>query len=248
MSYNIHIEQFDGPFDLLLFFIERDELDIYDIPISQITNDFLETVHQLEKLDMEVASEFIFVAATLMKIKSKLMLPRTLVDEEGNEIDPREELVQHLIEYKRFKEVVKELSSLEDDRLTREKRGNVEAELKLIAIQNNVEHELENIDLFKLLKVYDKVIKRFEIEQTKPKHTVVKYPYTVDEQKDYILKKVRNKKVAFEELLSEAKEKIHIIFNFLAILDLLQIGEITLKIGEGYNNFWILSKTYSSGL
>jgi len=243
VSYNIHIEQFDGPFDLLLFFIERDELDIYDIPISKITNDFLDYVHHLDQLDMEVASEFIFVAATLMKIKSKLMLPRTLLDEDGNEVDPREELVQHLLEYKRYKEVVKELSSLEDARLTKEKRGNIESELKHIATQNNVEHELENIDLFKLLKVYDKVIKQFEIEQSKPQHTVVKYPYTVDEQKDYILKRVQKSKVSFEDILKEAKEKIQVIFNFLAILDLLQVEKITLKIGEGYNNFWILSKS-----
>ena len=178
MSYNIHIEQFDGPFDLLLFFIERDELDIYDIPISKITNDFLDYIHQLDQLDMEVASEFIFVAATLMKIKSKMMLPRPTLDEEGNEIDPREELVQHLLEYKRYKEVVKELSVLEQDRLAKQKRGNIEEELKSIAILNNVEHEIESIDLFKLLKVYDKAMKRFEIEQSKPKHTIVKYPYT----------------------------------------------------------------------
>ena len=242
MSYNIHIEQFDGPFDLLLFFIERDELDIYDIPISQITHNFLEYIHQLDELDMEVASEFIFVAATLMKIKSKMMLPRPTLDNEGNEVDPREELVQHLLEYKRYKEVVKQLSTLEEERLKKEKRGNITQEIKTIATLNNVEHEIESIDLFKLLKVYDRVIKRFEIEQSKPKHTVIKYPYTVDEQKEYILNKIKKKKVSFTEIIDEASEKIHLIFNFLAILDLLQAGMITLKIGEGYNNFWIVKK------
>lgn len=243
MSYNIHIEQFDGPFDLLLFFIERDEVDIYDIPISKITNDFLDYIHQLEQLDMEVASEFIFVAATLMKIKSKMMLPRPTLDEEGNEVDPREELVQHLLEYKRYKEVVKELSELETERLKREKRGNIKEELKSIASLTNVDHEIESIDLFKLLKVYDKVMKRFEIEKAKPKHTVIKYPYTVDEQKTYILNKVEKKRMPFEEILEEATEKIYVIFNFLAILDLLQAEKITLKIGEGYNNFWILKRS-----
>lgn len=242
MSYNIHLEQFDGPFDLLLFFIERDEVDIYDIPISKITNDFLDYIHQLDQLDMDVASEFIFVAATLMKIKSKMMLPRPALDGDGNEIDPREELVQHLLEYKRYKEVVKELSALEDSRLSKQKRGNIEKELKSIATLHNVEHEIENIDLFKLLKAYDKAMKRFEIEQSKPKHTVVKYPYSVDEQKTYILNKVKKKRISFEEILDEATEKIQLIFNFLAILDLLQAEKITLKIGEGYNNFWILSK------
>lgn len=245
MTYSIHIDKFDGPFDLLLFFIERDELDIYDIPISKITNDFLAYIHQLDELDMEVASEFIFVAATLMKIKSKMMLPRPSFDEEGNEIDPRDELVQHLLEYKRYKEVLKELSVLEDERLTKERRGNISKELKHIATIHNVEHEIEDVDLYKLLKVYEKVMKRFEIEQSKPQHTVVKYPYTVENQKQFILNKVLKRKVSFVELLEESKEKIEVIFSFLAILDLLQLGEITLKIGEGYNNFWILLKSDS---
>lgn len=242
MSYNIHIDQFDGPFDLLLFFIERDEVDIYDIPISKITNDFLDYINKLDELDMDVASEFIFVAATLMKIKSKMMLPRPTLDVDGNEIDPRDELVLHLLEYKRYKIVVKELSELETNRLEKQKRGNIESELKTIASDHNLEHEIENIDLFRLLKVYDKAIKRFEIEQSRPKHTVIKYPYSVDEQKEYILNKVNQSKVSFEEILKEATEKIHLIFNFLAILDLLQAELITLKIGEGYNNFWILRK------
>ena len=103
MSYEIKIPLFEGPFDLLLFFIERDELDIMDIPISQITNDFFEYISDLEKMNIEVASEFIVVAATLMRIKSRMLLPRLSVDEDGNEIDPRDELVEHLIEYKRYK-------------------------------------------------------------------------------------------------------------------------------------------------
>ena len=89
-KFEIKLPLFEGPFDLLLFFIERDELDIHDIPIAQITNDFLDYLHHLEKLNVEVASEFILVAATLMRIKAKLLLPRPVLDEEGNEIDPRE--------------------------------------------------------------------------------------------------------------------------------------------------------------
>lgn len=99
-SYTIKIQQFEGPFDLLLFFIERDELDINDIPIAKITNDFLDYIRHLEALDIDIASEFILVAATLMRIKAKMLIPRKELDEEGNEIDPREELTQKLIEYK----------------------------------------------------------------------------------------------------------------------------------------------------
>ena len=125
MSYEIKLPLFEGPFDLLLFFIERDELDIMDIPISQITNDFLEYVSDLEKLNIEVASEFIVVAATLMRIKSRMLLPRLSVDDEGNEIDPRDELVEHLIEYKKYKSVINDFSDLENDRLSKSSRGNL---------------------------------------------------------------------------------------------------------------------------
>src|SRR5690242_12251545 len=105
-NFEIKLPLFEGPFDLLLFFIERDELDIYDIPIAKITNDFLDYLHELETLNVELASEFILVAATLMRIKSKMLLPRPQLDEQGNEIDPREELIKHLLEYKKYKSVV----------------------------------------------------------------------------------------------------------------------------------------------
>src|SRR6478672_10467441 len=127
----IHLPQFEGPFDLLLFFIERDELDIHDIPIFKITNDFMEYLKQLENLNMEVASDFILTAATVMRIKAKMLIPRTEKDEEGNEIDPRKELVQHLLEYKKYKSVLAELSEMEENRMKQEKRGNLVDEMKI---------------------------------------------------------------------------------------------------------------------
>ncbi len=111
-SYTIKIQQFEGPFDLLLFFIERDELDINDIPIAKITNDFLDYIKHLEKLNIDVASEFILVAATLMRIKAKMLIPRKEIDEEGNEIDPRAELTQKLLEYKKYKSILDEMGAL----------------------------------------------------------------------------------------------------------------------------------------
>src|SRR5471030_2880384 len=115
-SFEIKLPQFEGPFDLSLFFIERDELDIQDIPIARITDDFLNYIHQMTSLNMEVASEFIFVAATLMRIKAKMLLPRYAAGAEGNEVDLREELIRKLIEYKKFKEVCEELHPFEDER------------------------------------------------------------------------------------------------------------------------------------
>jgi len=125
LSFEIKLPLFEGPFDLLLFFIQRDELDIYDIPITKITKDFLNYLHELEQMNVEVASEFILVAATLMRIKAKMLLPRPVVDEEGNEIDPRDELVKHLLEYKKYKSVIQALSQLEENRMQREARGNI---------------------------------------------------------------------------------------------------------------------------
>jgi segregation and condensation protein A len=138
LSFEIKLPLFEGPFDLLLFFIERDELDIHDIPISKITNDFLEYLHHLEAMNIEVASEFILVAATLMKIKSKMLLPRPQLDEEGNEIDPREELVRHLLEYKKYKSVLVQLQEMEEAEFNKEKRGNLVKEIRAMSELVNV--------------------------------------------------------------------------------------------------------------
>src|SRR5690606_16248461 len=184
-NFEVKLPLFEGPFDLLLFFIERDELDIYDIPIAKITNDFLHYVHHLEKLNIEVASEFILVAATLMRIKAKMLLPRPELDETGKEIDPREELVAHLIEYKKYKSVIGELASFESSRLEKEKRGNIIREIKALSDINNVESELQDLDLYKLLKVFEKVMHRFEEVKKKPTHMVEQYPYTISGQKEF---------------------------------------------------------------
>lgn len=244
MSFQIKLPLFQGPFDLLLFFIERDELDIYDIPISQITNEFLSYLKELESMNIEVASEFILVAATLMRIKAKMLLPRPELDEQGNEIDPRDELVAHLLEYKKYKSVLAELSALETDRLQKEKRGNIISELKSISITDNVEYELQDLDLYKLLKVYEKVMDRFRVEQNKPRHFVVQYPYTIEGQKDYVIEKVKSAgKTSFSEIIQDNPEKIAVVYNFLAILELLQLRQIYITIGIGYNNFWVEEMT-----
>jgi segregation and condensation protein A len=241
-GFEIKLPLFEGPFDLLLFFIERDELDIYDIPIYRITQDFLEYLHHLEKLNVELASEFILVAATLMRIKAKLLLPRPSIDDLGNEIDPREELIRHLLEYKRYKSVVGELVQLEQNRLDRESRGNLINEIKKLSETIDVEAELQNLDLYKMMRVFEKVLSRYEMEKSKPIHQVIQYPYTISSQKNYIIEqllKVSNGRISFIEMIQDKPEKILVIFNFLAILELLQLNQITLHIGEGFNNFWV---------
>ncbi len=240
-SFEVKLSLFEGPFDLLLFFIERDELDIYDIPISKITNDFLDYLHQLEELNVDVASEFILVAATLMRIKSKMLLPRPQLDEQGNEIDPREELVKHLLEYKKYKSVIETLHKMEETELMKEKRGNLMKELRHLAESSNVEAELQDVDLFKLMTVFEKVLKRYEADKNKPVHQIIQYPYTVENQKEYLMNEVIAKqRVSFIDIVETYKTRIALIFNFLAILDLLALGELSIQVGDGYNNFWIM--------
>ena len=240
MSFEIKLPLFEGPFDLMLFFIERDELDIYDIPIFKITTDFLDYVQQLEHLEIEVASDFILFAATLMKIKSRMLLPRPEINEEGDVIDPREELVRNLLEYKKYKSVVEELSALEQERLSKEKRGNLVKELQELSKLDDVEGELQHLDLYKLLNVFQKCMSRLAARADEPTHTVIQYPYTIEQQKAFVLEKISFKKqVPFTELIAYNPEKIFVIYTFLAILELLQLSELTLVLGEGYNNFWV---------
>lgn len=240
MSFEIKLPLFEGPFDLMLFFIERDELDIYDIPIAKITKDFLDYIHHLEKMEIEVASDFILFAATLMKIKSKMLIPRPEIDEFGEEIDPREELVRHLLEYKKYKSVIGELSQLEDIRMAKEKRGNILAELKLLSKVDDVEAEMQDLDLYKLLKVYQKIISKYNSRTDDTKHTVIQYPYTIEQQKDFIMEKISfREKIPFTDFISYKPDKIFVIYTFLAILELLQLSMVTIVIGEGFNNFWV---------
>ncbi|GAB3826711.1 segregation and condensation protein A [Pontibacter rugosus] len=241
MSFEIRLPLFEGPFDLLLFFIERDELEIHDIPIFQITNEFMGYLKQLEQMNIEVASDFILTAATLMRIKAKMLLPRVEKDEEGNEIDPREELVQHLLEYKKYKSATPDLSHMEDLRQAQENRGNIQDELQQIANANHFEYELQDLSLYKIMRVFEKVMTRYEEEQNKPKHTVIQFPYTIEEQRDIIMKMVQERsRLSFAKLVEEFPDKIGMIFNFLAILDMLQLNLISIEVGEGFNDFEIL--------
>lgn len=240
-TYTIKLAQFEGPFDLLLFFIERDELDIYNIPISKITDDFLAYIRQMEALNIDLASEFILVAATLMRIKAKLLIPRKPVDEEGNEIDPREELVQRLLEYKRYKSVLEEMRQMEEKRSKQEDRGNISKELKVIAQKALVDVELESLSLFKILKTFEKVMERYEDENRKKKvHTVVDYNYTIQGQQQFILSKIKKGvKTGFKNIFGECENRVHAIVTFLGMLELLNLDKLKIVQGEGINNFWL---------
>lgn len=241
-TYEIRLPQFEGPFDLLLFFIERDELDIYDIPIYTLTTDFLEYIHGMETLNIEVASEFILVAATLMRIKAKMLLPRKELDPEtGKEIDPRDELVSRLIEYKKFKEATELMRKMEEDRQNITKRGNALAENKEIAELFETEFEMQSLTMFRLLRSFQNVLDRLErAKMKKVVHTVETPAYTIAGEKMVILEKLTTgKKTTFEEVFEGVENRVHAIFVFLSVLELIQEQQVTITIGEGYNNFWV---------
>jgi segregation and condensation protein A len=239
-TYEIKLPQFEGPFDLLLFFIERDELDIYDIPIAKITNEFLAYIQQANGKNIELASEFIVVAASLMRIKAKMLLPRKDVDEQGNEIDPRKELVQQLLEYKRYKEVLDELRQLEEERSKMFERGNVAAEMEEVVKTWTGEAELHSLTLFKLLKAYERTMDRFEEKRNRPIHKVIRYAYTLEGQKSYLSELVQEEQdIPFERIFSVCENRIHAIFTFLAMLEMLQQKMLSIRVGIGLNNFWI---------
>ncbi|MDZ4710046.1 MAG: segregation/condensation protein A [Saprospiraceae bacterium] len=238
MSFTIKLKQFEGPFDLLLFFIERDELDIYDIPISKITLDFLDYIHELEQLNIDLASEFILVAATLMRIKAKMLLPRKEVDEEGNEVDPRLELVQRLLEYKKYKAVLEEFEAMELKRMQQTSRGNVDQELKKFAEKAFIEAEWESVTLFKLMKAFERMLNQFD--ERRHIHQVYNFVYTILDQQEYIQELLaEKKKVDFMAIFSNCENRIHAIITFLAMLELLNQQAVTITLGEGMNNFWI---------
>jgi segregation and condensation protein A len=235
-DFSIKLPVFEGPFDLLLFFIEKDELDIHHIPIAKITDDFLIYIHQLNSLNIELASEFIFVAATLMRIKAKMLLPRPELDEDDQEIDLKMDLIQRLIEYKRFKEITKEFKLLEEERFFKERRGNINEDIKRLLDDADFEpaEQFSSFNLYKLLKTYQKVWSNYLVKSDEVKHRIDKYPYSIEEQKAQISRFLLiNKQLDFQNLKNLSKDKVQFVYNFLAILEMLQQQLL------GFNNFWI---------
>ncbi len=239
-SYQIKLPQFEGPFDLLLFFIERDELDIYNIPITSIINDFLDYIHQSDELNIELSSEFILFISTLMRIKARMLLPRKELDAEGNEIDPRQELINKILEYKRFKEASAQMAEMEALRMLSVKRGNIQDELSKIGEEDSEGTEIQSITLFKLMRAFERAMQKQSDRLNKPVHTVVQYHYTMEGSRDLMLTRAREEKsLSFEKIFEEVENRVHAIFLFLSLLELVQQKFLKIIIGEGNNNFII---------
>ena len=230
--YKIKLDHFEGPLDLLLFFIKRDELNIYDIPISKITKEFLEYVSLIKLLDLEIAGDFILMASTLMHIKVRMLLPRE-VDEKGEEIDPRAELVAALLEYKKYKEMSEELSFFESNQRKVSFRGNYSVDPKESYSEYDV--LLKDISIYDLAKTFKKIIEGIKEE---PVHEVITVNITIDEQIDHILKLIEEKlEIGFLELIEGMSEKIRIVVTFVALLELTKMGKIGIKTTKDFNKF-----------
>lgn len=236
--YKIKLDHFEGPLDLLLFFIKRDELNIYDIPISKITKEFLEYVNLIKDLDLEIAGDFILMASTLMHIKVRLLLPRE-IDEKGNEIDPRADLIKALLEYKRFKEMAEEFSDYESEQRKISFRGNNEADPKESPADLNI--LLKNVTIYDLAKAFKKIIDGIKTEVV---HEIRKINISIDEQISFILNKLdENSELHFLSLVYEMHEKIRIVITFIALLELVKAGKIGIKESNNFNDFVVLRLT-----
>jgi len=224
MSYKVKLEVFDGPLDLLLYLIKKEELDIYDIPIAKITDQYLEYLELMQLLDLNIAGEFIVMAATLMHIKSKMLLPPDEAEgEEKEEEDPRAELVKRLLEYKKFKEAAAELSHMESQQKHFFPRVGSSAPKEAVPLED----EFFEASLFDLITAFTKVLKDI------PKETfyqVIKDEFTVSEKIHDILHiLVENQAIFFTDLFKKAKNKTEIITIFLALLELIRLKEVLVR-------------------
>ena len=218
--HKIHLDSFEGPIDLLLYFIRRDELDIYDIPIAKITKEFIETIEEWKKFHLHIAGDFIDMASTLMRIKAKLLLPRKELTEEGEIFDPRSELVKQLIDYKRFKNAAEILEDLSENKSQKFSR-NIE-NFFTDSGKENQENMALDITLFDLAKVFKAAMDNRPVVSN---YELNREPISLKHQKEFIFKYFDGEgKLRFSTILDKLKSRMEIVVTFLAVLDLVREG------------------------
>ncbi len=241
MSYQIKINVFEGPYDLLLFLIKKGEIDVYDIPITKIVKEYLEYVDLMQIFDLEIAGEFIVTAATLMRIKAKLLLP-VYVEEEDEIEDPRTELVQNLLEYQRIKNTAEELEEFEGSRLCHFTRGKIQSDV--YCEEDDEIYEMQ-MSIYELMLAFDRILNEAKEEKY---HIVEPEPITVEERMDGILKLLdEQKKISFQSIMMEYRDKIIIVINFLAILELAKMRVIRIAQSQPFQDIWIYKQTQNTG-
>ncbi|MFQ5772730.1 MAG: segregation and condensation protein A [bacterium] len=234
MPYRVQLEKFEGPLDLLLFLIKKNEVEIYDIPIAEITKQYLQYLELIEFLDLENAGEFILMAATLIRIKAQMLLPKPELEEEFE--DPRQELVQRLLEYQSYKEVAGKLSDFEKVQRDFFSKSNHPYDLE--EFQNGEEEVIgREVTLYDLMTVLMDVLKRVP---PLTHHTAESIPVTIEEQAKFILDYLdKHKRAQFTDLMAQIKERIVLIVTFIAILELVKNKSLQLSQNKPFSEIWI---------
>ncbi len=236
-TFKVRIPDFEGPLDLLLFFIRRDELDIYNIPIAYITREFLSYIRVMQMLDLELAGEFIVMAATLMQVKARMLLPRVDSEEGEEEFDPRAELTQRLLEYKRYKESAEELQKLERDQRERYFRNLFKYDVKKSEVKED-EDVLEDVTMYQLIKAFQKAMMNIP---KKTVHEVRAIPWNIEEQGHWIMTRFKERpRYNFLEVMDAMKEKVQVVVTFIALLELIRAHRIRVEIHAQFNDFEII--------
>lgn len=240
MAYEVVLNSFQGPLDLLLHLIEKDKLDINDIPISEITSQYMQYIQKWNSINLDVASEFIMMAATLVEIKSKMLLPNQEVFEEEcitEESDPRQELVERLIEYKRFKNISQFFKELESN------------EGKVIYKDPEYFHEIAKIkqelkiDSNLLFKSFKRILLRQDMLKNQENyHHIQSEIFTIEEKIEEVLKKIENvKQIKFSLLFHQCESNNELITIFLALLELIKMNKVLIKQQELFEDFYIIN-------
>ncbi len=230
MALEVELQVFDGPLDLLLSLIEKNKINIFDIPIVEITEQYLDYVRKMQEEDLAVMSEFMVMAATLISIKCKMLLPREVDEETGEEIDPREELVQQLLEYKTYKYMSYELR----DRLSAGgsyfKGESIPKEVKSYRPDVDTAELVDGLTLKKLHEIFDSVIRRQEskIDPVRSKFgTIEKEEVSLPEKLESVAAYARShRSFSFRDLLNQQSSKVQLVVTFLAVLELMKYGII----------------------
>jgi segregation and condensation protein A len=219
--FNIRLENFEGPLDLLLYFIKRDKIDIYDIPITEITNEYIQVIDEAKKLDVSVAGEFLFMASMLLRIKTQMLLPRQ-IDEEGLDIDdPRIDLVAQLIEYKKYRDLAHKLRNLHENN----KDSFFRSSAKIVYDQSpEVSDFLKEVSLFDISKIFKDAI---DNAPTQDSFKIYKEIVSLTDQKKFIMESFEgNEVVSLKKIVKKLETKIEIIVTFLALLEMIRQSEI----------------------
>src|SRR5271169_4080166 len=236
-DYKVKLEVFEGPLDLLLYLIKKEEVDIYDIPIERITNQYMEYLTLMQMLNLEVAGEFLVMAATLMYIKSRMLLPtdQQVTDTEAEEgEDPRWELIRQLVEYKKFKDAALQLGQREEEQANIFPRHGPDA-----GIEVDKDVPLAEVSIFDLINAFNDVLKKATAREDF--HEILEERFTVSDKIEEILYTLRERsEMIFSDLFAKAGSRVEVVVTFLALLELIRMKRLRVQQAEAFGEIQVI--------